>query len=89
MSEYQVKDGRIVSPGKFEGEPEFVPGLWSLGLEGCADVDSGKEYFFDYFCKREADADHPGIWPFLGSKAGTVTLSEDDQGFVRAYAVTL
>ena len=88
MSEYQVKAGRIVSPGKFEGEPAFVPTLWQSGLEGCADVDSGEEYFFGYECQHDADVDHPGIWPFLGRKAGTVILSEDDQGFVHAYAVT-
>lgn len=36
---YTVRAGVIVSPGKFEGEPEWLPYLWHATLEGSADVD--------------------------------------------------
>ena len=36
---YVVVGGRIQSPGKFEGEPEYVPTFWSLANEGGADWD--------------------------------------------------
>ena len=38
MSDYKVVKGFIVSPGKFEGEPEWMPDLWDRILGGFSDV---------------------------------------------------
>lgn len=31
---YAIEDGRIVSPGKFEGEPVFAPYFWDIYCSG-------------------------------------------------------
>jgi hypothetical protein len=35
---YRVVNGRIASPGKFEGEPIYAPGLWAMMLDGATDA---------------------------------------------------
>ena len=37
LATYDVVDGRIVSPGKFEGELYFVPAFWADALDGGSD----------------------------------------------------
>jgi hypothetical protein len=37
IEEYKVRDGIIVSPGKFEGEPYWMPTLYDMVLGGMAD----------------------------------------------------
>lgn len=39
--------GHIKTPGKFEGEPRYVPYFWDIGLNGMADTDDGETYGFD------------------------------------------
>ena len=38
---YNVCNGRIISPGIFEGEMVYVPYFWNMYLEGFADSDRG------------------------------------------------
>lgn len=85
---YEIKGGRIVSPGKFEGEPMFAPHFWELGLEGFADEDDGKVYKFKL---DETDLTDAGTNPFcrelkewLGRKR-TLRMIENDQGFVHCF----
>jgi hypothetical protein len=67
----------ITTPGKFEGEEEYVRYYWGRGLEGCADFDDGGEYRFNIL------PDDVAMFPEL--KAGQVlTLIEDDNGFVHS-----
>lgn len=80
---YKVVDGRITSPGKFEGEPIFAPHFWDIGIQGCADSDDGR--VFTFRIKRD-DPEHkefPELKRWLGRKR-TVRLFEDEQGFVYA-----
>lgn len=73
---------RIVTPGKFEGEPIFAPYFWECALDGMADWDDGKLYKFDITLKDRED------WPELAAWLGrrhTLRLHEDGQGFVRCY----
>lgn len=45
--QYKVVDGRIQSPGKFEGEPLYVPYFWDAYLDGWADEDDGIALWFN------------------------------------------
>src|SRR5215211_4995867 len=38
-SEYDVENGQITSPGKFEGEPVYTPYFWESYLNGFFDDD--------------------------------------------------
>lgn len=39
--DYKVRDGRVVSPGKFEGEPLYAPALYDMAMNGFADESDG------------------------------------------------
>jgi len=67
--------GLITSPGKFEGEPLYVPAYWDMGLEGMADEDDGGSFVFEL---NDAEWD---TWPELKGQTHLV-LWEDSQGFV-------
>lgn len=92
LKDYEVKDGRIVSPGKFEGEPVFAPVFWQMGLEGFSDGDDGKVYSFRFaFSGRRGNPQDEALlkeWPELGKWLGrkrSLKMYEDSQGFVRCY----
>lgn len=78
---YKVEDGRIASPGKFEGEPAWAPSFWDAALNGFADDDDGVRFAFwpDPADRRE--------WPELAGVA-KVLLWQDEQGFVHSDTVT-
>lgn len=72
--------GVIQDPGKFEGEPIYVPFYWDMGLEGFADEDEtdgdgGNRYTF------YLDDQDKAVWPELGS-ATRLHLSETETGFI-------
>lgn len=73
---YEIENGRITSPGKFEGEQSYVPYFWEAYLNGCADRDDGRVLGFDVTAEDKA------LFPAL-KKRRTVRLIEDSQGFVR------
>ena len=68
---YQVQDARITSPGKFEGEPIWVPAFWP-------DADQAD----DGTCYVILMAEDHEAWPELMPETYAVVLWEDDQGFV-------
>lgn len=76
MNTYKVENGRIVSPGKFEGCREYVPHFWDIGLDGFADSDDGITYTFKV--TKEDRTQFPGAF----GKRRTVRLVEDSNGFV-------
>lgn len=77
LKEYDVdENGRIRSPGKFEGEMLYVPHFWHIGLEGFANYDDGKVFTFR-LGKTERE-----IFPELGKGRQWLKLVENDQGFV-------
>jgi hypothetical protein len=72
---YTCRDGRIVSPGKFEGCPDWAPHFWDQILRGFGDC-SGHDW--DVVAVL---ADDVAAFPAL---AGThaVVLKQDDSGFI-------
>lgn len=77
-----VEGGRIRSPGKYEGEPVYVPFFWEKALDGWAD-DQDKDGGVIFIVMPEERR----AWPELGSKR-VIGLREDDQGFVREFDVS-
>lgn len=78
---YQIGDGGrfsapvITSPGKFEGEPIYVPYFWDEYLEFGADED---QHNILVFIVNEEDRDQ-----FPELKVGDrIGLIQDDQGFI-------
>lgn len=82
--EYRVVAGVIVSRGKFEGEPVYVPAFWQLALEGGFDdvetVGEG-EFAEVHTFAFKIDASDVERWPELAG-VRTLRLWEDDNGFV-------
>jgi hypothetical protein len=86
VSDYKVVNGFIVSPGKFEGEPAWVPTLHELVLAGMADhsVHDGS-MAIDAF---ELDADTARMTGLDARPGVYVCLWTDDQGFVNHMIMT-
>jgi hypothetical protein len=83
---YKVEGDRIVSPGKFEGQPVFAPYFWSLVLEGFADSDDGKVWSFNLKLGGQ-DKDNPflpELKRWLGRKR-TLKLVTDSQELVHCF----
>lgn len=75
--DYRVKDGRCTAPGKFEGEPVYVPYfyfLWQMGFTDAVEGAGNKARF-------HVTPDDKAKFPELDDQP-TVLLYEDDQGFV-------
>lgn len=70
----------ITDPGKFEGEPAFVPDYWESALAGQYDADDGEAYVF-YINEDDIRA-----YPELKG-VSEMLLTEDEQGFVRARLI--
>jgi len=73
--QYRVQDGRIRSPGKFEGEMVYVPFYWGAFLDGGADEDDGEVLTFRVTPEERA------AFPEL-EDSKTVRLREREDGFV-------
>jgi hypothetical protein len=73
--EYRMQDGRIRSPGKFEGEMVYVVFYWNSFLDGGADDDTDDVLSFNVTPEERS------AFPELG-KAKTVRLREREDGFV-------
>ena len=84
LQNYNVRDGRICSLGKFEGEPIFAPHFWQCGLEGCADADNGTVYTFHVLRDAPERKEFPELNKWLGRRRA-LRLAEDGQGFVRCF----
>lgn len=73
--DYQIENGRITSPGKFEGEMLYVPYFWDAYLNGFSDKDDGRIILFRITAQDRKE------FPELGNRR-TVKLYETDNGFV-------
>jgi len=72
---YDAPEGRIRNPGKFEGEPLYVPMYWDLANEGFANEgEDGSVHF-------PLDEEDWEVWPQLRGQHD-LYLRETDQGFV-------
>lgn len=72
---YDVRDGIIRSPGKFEGEPTYAPYFYDALLNGFADTDEGDVATFD------VTDDDRALFPEL-KDVQHVYLWESEQGFI-------
>lgn len=76
LSQYDVgANGRIKTPGKFEGEMLYVPHFWGIFLDGFADRDDGEVLGFD-LTKEDREE-----FPELKGRR-TVKIMATEQGFV-------
>ena len=75
MNGYESEQGRIVSPGKFEGEQEYLPEFWELALEGWGE-DLG-----DGVVRVRVSEEQRKTWPELKGK-WWVVMMETEQGWV-------
>lgn len=78
LDQYEVEDGVIRSPGKFEGEAVFVPYLWEVYLNGGATEDDGEIITIDI------DDDDRQMFPELLTVVRAY-LEESSTGFVYCH----
>lgn len=69
-------NGRITSPGKFEGQMIYVPHFWYAYLNGCADRDDGTVLGFNVTPEDRAE------YPEIPARKRTIRLVERSDGFV-------
>jgi hypothetical protein len=74
--QYKVENGIIRSPGKFEGEAEYVPYFWDSVMEGGGDFEARGDIIGCYITPEEKLR-----FPTLRRRR-TVKLYERDDGFV-------
>jgi len=72
---YEVKNGIIRSPGRFEGEPTYAPYFYDATLNGEGDTDESEVTTFEI---NETDRK---LFPEL-KDVKTIYLWQSDQGFV-------
>ena len=82
--EYDVVDGIIRNPGKFECEPEWVPYYWELALNGdgedISEYDEEGDLVGCFVTRFTADYEESDVF---GLECGAmVEVSQDSQGFV-------
>lgn len=74
--DFRVEHGIIRNPGKFEGEPIYVPYFWGVYMDGGADEDEGGTLKF------KITAEDRKAFPELGKKQKVIRLYESENGFV-------
>lgn len=78
LANYNVKDNRIVSPGKFEGEMIYAPHFYEDSLNGLWNTNrQGVLYCVPSFAEHKE-------WPELKGKR-FIHLYEDDLGFIHVH----
>lgn len=73
---YNVVNGRICSPGKFEGEMLYVPFFWDVFLNGFCNRDDGEVVSF------YLEPEDRVMFPELGKRRRVLKLIERSDGFV-------
>ena len=81
--DYESRDGIITSPGKFEGEPVWVPQMWDECLEGGSDED--KQVGEVLYSLMTPNPDEKDAWPELDTYG--VVLWESPSGFVHHHLI--
>ena len=79
--QFNTRNGIITNPGKFEGEPVWVPYFWDCYLDGGAEHDDEHVLVFDV--TDEDRAKFPGMLDDVAQ----VRLYESEIGFVHAETV--
>ena len=90
LAEYEVVDGIIVSPGRFEREAIYAPAVESWSLDGLGesmyaecpdhdDCDCDLTWEGDLF---EVDEFDRTLWPEIPSRVAFITYFKSDRGFI-------
>ena len=72
---YKVKDGRIIFPGKFEGEPIYAPYFYSLAMDG-------NGWISDNTCRLDILPEDRALFPEIPKRKRVIKVIEDDNGFI-------
>lgn len=75
QANYKIRNGIIMSPGKFEGEPIYAPYFWDLVMDGGAETDGD-------FAAFHILTDDRNEFPEIGSETITIRVWTDGNGFV-------
>lgn len=78
---FSANGGVIVSPGKFEGQPSWLPPFWEAALDGFCDVEY-EEPDGTMVAVFELDAQDKQRFPIMATSR-ELEVWEDGQGFVR------
>lgn len=76
LAEFSISNGRIKNPGKFEGEPIYVPYFWEQYLNGFWDFENSKAVGF-HLTKEEKN-----LFPEIPKRKQVIKIKQTDQGFV-------
>ena len=77
---HEMPEGSIIRyPGKFESEARYVPEMWHVTLDGCADMDDDGQGnpTFTVEISPENIEQYPELEGFT-----SIRMMESDQGFV-------
>lgn len=86
---YEIVDGIIRSPGKFEGEPAYTLHFYDASMEGCDEplFDMERHGFFGTLI--EIDAEDRELFPNdIEPQHAYAYLTESDQGFASVELLT-
>ena len=84
-NEYEVRNGIIVSPGKFEGEPIHTVYFYDLVMDSCQDDTIYDEYDDTIDVFNLTPERHEMFPELVGYKQ--IQIAESEQGFVHCYYV--
>ena len=89
MADYRLRPGTniICDPGKFEGEPVYVPHYWEETLNGCCDSFHDNDGDYEVMVIRLDEHDRARIGADAKGE-DHLLLWEDSQGFVNSRFVT-
>lgn len=82
---YTVQDGRVITPGKFEGEQSYLPDFYGFMLDGGA-TEEYTDHHGIQVCIIDVSAGDVTSHPQLAGVT-QVAFYEDDQGFVHECQV--
>lgn len=79
---YKIKDGRIVSPGQFEGERQYMPAMYQAYLDGFAyEYHAVRRTPYDGCLEVALTKEDRADYPELADRTH-VKFVVDDNGFV-------
>lgn len=81
INTYTIENGRITTPGRFEGEPIFLPALWELAMEGLADDEVENEYRFTILAGDPLRTEFPELNRWL-CRQHVIRVWQNDSGFI-------
>lgn len=82
LARYDVRDGIIRNPGKFEGEPIYLPYFYEMMLEGCVDETLGDGETENTIDILKLTPSERAEFPEIDADSVAIALEHTEQGFV-------